>query len=110
MIVFCFVCRKYQPIKSYDQRCKYKQEFQAQYKEYRELKENVDSVSMKFSELDRLRRKYPDDSDEAQVKGHFHLILCLKFACERFQIACECSQCDFDLFAMFDLLRTFACG
>ena len=67
MIVFSFVCRKYQPIKSYDQRCKYKQEFQAQYKEYRELKENVDSVSMKFSELDRLRRKYPDDSDEAQV-------------------------------------------
>eukprot|EP00112_Aurelia_sp_Birch-Aquarium-sp1_P021419 Seg577.1 transcript_id=Seg577.1/GoldUCD/mRNA.D3Y31 product="RNA polymerase II elongation factor ELL" protein_id=Seg577.1/GoldUCD/D3Y31 len=57
---------KYQPIKSYDQRCKYKQDFQAQYKEYRELKGNVDSVSMKFSELDRLRRKYPDDSEEAQ--------------------------------------------
>ena len=38
-----------------------------------------------------------------------HAILCLKFACERSQIACERSQCDFDLFAMFDFLRTFAC-
>ena len=38
-----------------------------------------------------------------------HAILCLKFACELSQIACERSQCDFDLFAMFDFLQTFAC-
>ena len=31
-----------------------------------------------------------------------HAIFCLKFACER-------SQCNFDLFARFDFLRTFAC-
>ncbi|XP_065059485.1 RNA polymerase II elongation factor ELL2-like [Rhopilema esculentum] len=57
---------KYQPIKSYEQRCKYKQDFQAQYREYIELKENIDRVSNKFLELDRIRRKHPEDSQAAQ--------------------------------------------
>lgn len=57
---------KYKPVKSYEQRCKYKQEFQAQYREYIDLKEIVDNVSRKFLELDRVRRKYPEDSEDAQ--------------------------------------------
>eukprot|EP00794_Sanderia_malayensis_P009716 gene9716-10704_t len=57
---------KYQPIKSYQQRCRYKQDFQAEYGEYRELKENVDSISRKFIELDRTRKRHPQDSAEAK--------------------------------------------
>ena len=38
-----------------------------------------------------------------------HAILCFKFASERLEFACEQSHCDFYLFAVFDLLRTFAC-
>jgi len=57
---------KYKPIKSYEQRCKYKQDFQTQYKEYIELKEIVDNVSRKFLELDQIRRKYPENSEKGQ--------------------------------------------
>ena len=71
-------------------------------------------------QLRNILQKYPDNGQIIKVsynklKAHFHFILkshaihCLKFAWERSQISRERSQCDFELFAMFDFLRAFAC-
>ena len=44
-------------------------------------------------------------------RPHFHFIHNSQIACDLFclKFVCERSQCGFDLFAMFDSLRTFAC-
>ena len=78
LIQFLF-CRKYKPIESYEQRCKYKQDFQTQYKEYIELKKIVDSVSRKFLELDQSRKKYPEDSEKGQVTVRISLLFFISF-------------------------------
>ena len=67
LLLYPWLYRKYKPIESYEQRCRYKQDFQTQYREYIELKKIVDSVSRKFLELDQVRRKYPEDSEKGQV-------------------------------------------
>ena len=67
LLLHPWLYRKYKPIESYEQRCRYKQDFQTQYREYIELKKIVDSVSRKFLELDQVRRKYPEDSEKGQV-------------------------------------------
>lgn len=54
----------YKPIKSYEQRCAYKRDFQAEYPEYIELKKSVDSVTTKFIELDRSWRRTEKGSKE----------------------------------------------
>ncbi|XP_065672737.1 RNA polymerase II elongation factor ELL isoform X2 [Hydra vulgaris] len=54
----------YKPIITYEQRCQYKRDFQAEYPEYIELKKNCDSITTKFIELDRSWRRQEKGSDE----------------------------------------------
>ncbi|KAL9986337.1 hypothetical protein ACROYT_G000474 [Oculina patagonica] len=56
--------RKYKPITTYEQRCLYKKDFQTEYKEYKALKEKLDSVSTKFTDLQSKRLQFPDESTE----------------------------------------------
>ncbi|XP_057300285.1 RNA polymerase II elongation factor ELL-like [Hydractinia symbiolongicarpus] len=56
----------YKPITSYEQRCRYKRDFQSEYSEYIELKKNVDAVATKFMELDRSWRRLKKGSPEYQ--------------------------------------------
>lgn len=56
--------RKYRPITTYEQRCSYKSDFQAEYQVYKTLKERVDSISTQFTVLQSKRQQYPEDSDE----------------------------------------------
>ena len=59
--------RKYRPITTYEQRCLYKTDFQAEYEVYKALKEKVDSVSTKFTELQTKREQFPTESSERKV-------------------------------------------
>lgn len=56
--------RKYKPITTYEQRCSYKRDFQAEYRVYEGLKEKVDSVSTKFTELQNKRQQFPEGSEK----------------------------------------------
>ena len=59
--------RKYKPITTYEQRCSYKRDFQAEYRVYEGLKEKVDSVSTKFTELQNKRQQFPEGSEKRKV-------------------------------------------
>lgn len=59
--------RKYKPITTYEQRCLYKTDFQAEYEVYKTLKEKVDSVLTKFTELQNKQEQFPKGSVERQV-------------------------------------------
>lgn len=53
-----FLCRKYITITCPDQRSKYKEDFNAEYDEYRNLHSVIDRVSKKFAHLEeRLRQE-----------------------------------------------------
>ncbi|XP_073242271.1 RNA polymerase II elongation factor ELL2-like isoform X2 [Porites lutea] len=56
--------RKYKPITTYEQRCSYKRDFQAEYRVYEGLKEKMDSVSTKFTELQNKRQQFPEGSEK----------------------------------------------
>lgn len=58
--------RKYKPITTYEQRCSYKSDFNAEYDIYKALKEKVDSISTQFTELQNKRQQYPEKSVERQ--------------------------------------------
>ncbi|KAL4227381.1 RNA polymerase II [Mactra antiquata] len=56
--------RQYLTIEDNDQRCKYKQDFNEEYEEYRNLHKTLDEVSKKFAELQDLRRKLDKGTSE----------------------------------------------
>ena len=64
-----FPFRKYKLITTYEQRCLYKKDFQTEYEEYKALKEKIDSVSTKFTELQSKRLQFPVKSTERQVRS-----------------------------------------
>jgi len=59
--------RKYKPITTREQRRLYKTDFQAEYEVYKVLKEKVDSVSTKFTELENKRQQFPKESVERKA-------------------------------------------
>lgn len=63
----CFPNRQYFTIASQDQRLQYKQDFNTEYEEYRQLHEKIDSVAKKFLQLQILRKETPRDSLEFEV-------------------------------------------
>jgi hypothetical protein len=64
--IWCF-CRKYPEIKTYEQRCSYKEDFAKEYTEFTETKERLDLVTQQFNELKERLKKYPEDSHAAKV-------------------------------------------
>ena len=61
------VNRKYLPLVSGDQRQSYKDDFNAEYDEYRLLHARVESVTRRFSQLDAQCRKLVPGTKEHQV-------------------------------------------
>ncbi|NXY47663.1 ELL2 factor, partial [Ceuthmochares aereus] len=64
----CFPIRKYRAIVSREQRQSYKNDFNAEYNEYRNLHARMLSVSRRFTELDAQRKLLSPESKEYQVK------------------------------------------
>ncbi|KFU84530.1 RNA polymerase II elongation factor ELL2, partial [Chaetura pelagica] len=58
---------KYVPIVSYEQRQSYKDDFNAEYDEYRSLHARMESVTRRFMELDAQRKLLPPGSKEYQM-------------------------------------------
>lgn len=74
---FFFKKRKYIAIISYEQRQSYKDDFNAEYDEYRTLHARMESVTRRFMKLDAQRKLVSPGSKEYQVKLAFHLPLML---------------------------------
>lgn len=53
---------------SMDQRNKYKQEFNLEYEEYRNLHKNVEKVTQKFADLEVKMRQTQQGTEEFEVK------------------------------------------
>lgn len=81
MVPFCFLHRAYSRICSYDQRQKYKQDFNREYSEYRDLHAHIDSVTRQFMELDAQRKQLHHESHKYKVK-HIHWLLVYNLARE----------------------------
>lgn len=63
----CLIFRQYFTIANNDQRLQYKQDFNTEYEEYRQLHAKIDKVSQKFLQLQILRKQTPRDSLEFEV-------------------------------------------
>lgn len=61
------VYRKYIPLVSTDQRQSYKDDFNAEYDEYRQLHARVESITRRFTQLDTQCRKLVPGTKEYQV-------------------------------------------
>jgi hypothetical protein len=66
VVIFVF-CSKYIAISSGPQRAKYKQDFNTEYQEYRDLHDNVEKVTRKFAEFESLMRQAQPGTDEFEV-------------------------------------------
>jgi len=55
------------PMVSMDQRQSYKDDFNAEYDEYRQLHARVENITRRFTELDAKCRKLPPGTKEYQV-------------------------------------------
>lgn len=66
-IYFPFVYRKYIPLVSMDQRQGYKDDFNAEYDEYRLLHARVENITRRFTQLDAQCRKLAPGTKEHQV-------------------------------------------
>jgi len=62
-----FYFSKYQHISSLDQRNMYKQEFNLEYEEYRNLHKNVEKVTQKFANLEVKMRQAQQGTEEFEV-------------------------------------------
>ena len=62
-----FVYRKYIPLVSMDQRQGYKDDFNAEYDEYRLLHARVENITRRFTQLDAQCRKLAPGTKEHQV-------------------------------------------
>ena len=64
---FFFFFRKYKPITTYEQRCLYKKDFNAELPEYESLKAKVDSMKKKIHDLQSKRLQFPEGTAEREV-------------------------------------------
>lgn len=77
---FFFLIRKYIAIVSYEQRQNYKDDFNAEYDEYRALHARMETVARRFIKLDAQRKRLSPGSKEYQVnmfaprQAHFHIL------------------------------------
>ena len=62
-----FFLRKYKPITTYEQRCLYKKDFNAELPEYESLKAKVDSMKKKIHDLQSKRLQFPEGTAEREV-------------------------------------------
>jgi RNA polymerase II elongation factor ELL len=62
-----FLIRKYIAIVSYEQRQNYKDDFNAEYDEYRALHARMETVARRFIKLDAQRKRLSPGSKEYQV-------------------------------------------
>lgn len=70
-----FICNsKYIAIVSYEQRQSYKDDFNAEYDEYRTLHARMESVTRRFMKLDAQRKLLSPGSKEYQVKVAFSTV------------------------------------
>lgn len=75
--IFYLVCRKYITITCPDQRSKYKEDFNAEYDEYRNLHSVIDRVSKKFAHLEERLRQEERGTEGYEVDcWHKKLIFC----------------------------------
>lgn len=58
------------PLVSMDQRQSYKDDFNAEYDEYRLLHTHVENITRRFTQLDAQCRKLPPGTKEHQVTAH----------------------------------------
>jgi len=77
-IYFSAFFREYFAIGNNDQRLQYKQDFNTEYEEYRQLHETIDSVAKKFLNLELLRKETRRDSLEFEVTDRNSLYI-IKF-------------------------------
>ncbi|RXM97325.1 RNA polymerase II elongation factor ELL2 [Acipenser ruthenus] len=63
---------KYSAIVSLDQRQTYKDDFNAEYEEYRNLHGRVESITRRFAQLDAERKRVPPGTKEHQSYPHYH--------------------------------------
>lgn len=69
--------RKYKPITTYEQRCLYKKDFNAELPEYESLKAKVDSMKKKIHDLQSKRLQFPEGTAEREaldkkIREHYH--------------------------------------
>ena len=59
---------RFTTITSHEQRARYKEEFNAEYSRYTELKNKIDQVTVEFNELKNQLASCPKRSDEYKVR------------------------------------------
>ena len=74
---------QYRRIDSLQQRSRYKEVFNSQYKEYRELHKAIDRVSKRFAQLEEELRQEDEGTEPWQVRRTFLLHLRSRIACSR---------------------------
>ena len=72
---FFFFFRKYKPITTYEQRCLYKKDFNAELPEYESLKAKVDSMKKKIHDLQSKRLQFPEGTAEREVSVWYVFML-----------------------------------
>ena len=70
---------QYKPIVSCEQRSRYKEDFNSQYNEYRDLHKAIDKVSKRFAQLEEKLRQQHEGTSAWQV-GQFSMIFAFSFA------------------------------
>ena len=68
---FFYFFRSYSSIQNTDQRQRYKQEFNTEYEEYKELHSDIEKVCKKFNQLQDLLKKTPKHTVEFEVGSGF---------------------------------------
>lgn len=81
VLEYVLIFRQYFTIASNDQRLQYKQDFNTEYEEYRQLHAKIDKVSQKFLQLQILRKQTPRDSLEFEVGLSRHMLPLLRQLC-----------------------------
>lgn len=67
-------CSQFSTIRSHEQRARYKEEFNTEYKKYLELKKKIDLVTQEFTALRDQLAGYPKKSDDYKVSQMFCMI------------------------------------
>lgn len=66
-------CRNYTPIVSQEQRQRYKNDFNREYNEYRDLHARIEGVTRQFTVLEAQLRQLQQGTDQYQVSSSSHL-------------------------------------
>ena len=73
-------CRKYANIENTDQRQRYKQEFNIEYEEYKQLHYYVEKVCKKFNQFEVLLKRTPKHTQAFEVwfkyNQHLQVLIC----------------------------------